>query len=311
MTHPPSDIAVALALLSAPAVGERSLCRWLAWASTQDCSIADWIGCPREAALRAFPGGCGAIAAAFEALDGDCLRRMSRSVDRVRRAGGQFFLSTQAGYPRALRDAHGLNAPPVLTVIGNTALLELEAGAVVGSRTPTRTGLELAQRCAIWLASRQRTVVSGGAQGVDAAAHRAAIAATGTTIVVLPQGLLDYPVSGGLAEAIGLGHAMLLSQFVPDAPWTTGAAVTRNATIAALSRIVCVVEPRSPGGSLKTGRDALRLGQSVLVHGGSGDALIREGARPLLGASGRFSQKYLDEFWARPGARAPQQIEFS
>lgn len=307
-----SDTVIALALLASRGVGERTLSRWLAWAATRDRRLTEWTGLPREDLARAFPDKTESIVLALAALNDDAVRRADKWVSRVHASGGQLILVTQPDYPRTLRDAFGAAAPPVLSILGDLPLLDREAGVVVGTRTPSEPGAELARHCARWFTSRDRVVVSGGAQGVDTAAHAEALEAGGATFVVLPQGLLTFPVPSPIAAAIEDGSALLLSQFVPDAPWSTAAAVTRNETIAALARMVCVIEPHSPGGSMKTGRDALAQGKPVLVYSGvgsRGDDLIREGARPMLGARGRFTEAHLDETWAQSEPDRPKQIE--
>lgn len=306
------DAAITLALLASRGVGERTLSRWLAWAAAQDRPLAAWAGRPREELVRAFPDRMESVILALTDLDDDGVRRAMKSIDRVHAAGGQFVLLTQRDYPRVLRDAFGTSAPPVLTVHGDTGLLNRQSGAVVGTRTPSEAGAKLARLCARWLAARGRVVTSGGAQGVDSAAHTEALEAGGATVVVLPQGLLTFPVSAPVAAAVEDGAALLLSQFIPDAPWSTACAVTRNETIAALARIVCVIEPHSPGGSLKTGRDALAQGKPVLVYSGVGSRgaeLLREGAKPMLGPTGRFTDTYCETVWAASGRDRREQIE--
>ncbi len=306
------DAAIALALLASRGVGERTLSRWLAWAAAQERPFAAWAGLPREDLVRALPDRMESVVLALADLGEDGVRRAMKSIDRVHAAGGQIVLLTQQDYPRALRDAFGTGAPPVLTVHGDAELLNRESGAVVGTRTPSEAGAELARLCARWLAARGRMVVSGGAQGVDSAAHTEALEAGGATVVVLPQGLLTFPVPAPVAAAIEDGAALLLSQFNPDAPWSTACAVTRNETIAALARVVCVIEPHSPGGSMKTGRDALAQGKPVLVYSGVGSRgaeLIREGARPMLGPAGRFTDAYCEAVWAESKRDRREQIE--
>jgi predicted Rossmann fold nucleotide-binding protein DprA/Smf involved in DNA uptake len=62
------------------------------------------------------------------------------------------------------------------------------------------------------------------------------------------------------------GRAVIVSQFAPDARWQTHAAVTRNATISALARMVCVIEPKKIGGSIRTARAAVAQGKRVLFY---------------------------------------------
>ena len=163
--------------------------------------------------------------------------------------------------------------------------------------------MALAAYAARWLVKHKRVVISGGAQGIDTVAHGTALEAGGATVVVLPQGMLTYGASRALAAAVENGRAVLVSQFLPDAPWTVGAAVARNETIAALSRIVCVIEAGSPGGAAKTGRDAMNQTKPVVVYPGrdpqqTGKALLQAGARPMLGDAGRFDEAYMDAIWA-------------
>ena len=109
-------------------------------------------------------------------------------------------------------------------------------------------------------------VVSGGAAGVDWAAHDAALQSGGSTVIFLPQGILVYEMSSAWREAMDEGRLLLASEYLPDAPWRTYAAVSRNALIAAQARLVCVIEPRKQGGSLLTARHAVDQGKQVLVE---------------------------------------------
>jgi len=307
-----SDITVALALLAARGVGERTLSRWLAWATARERPVAAWLGRPREELGGAFPDKMDSVIRGIASVDEDALGRASKWVDRVHAAGGQFLLVTQADYPRSLIAAFGPGAPPVLTVLGDSGLLECESLGIVGTRRPSEAGAELARYAARWAVERKRPIVSGGAQGTDTAAHLATLENGGVTVVVSPQGALTFPMSTGVASAIDDGRAVVVSQFLPDSPWTTGGAIARNETIAGLSWMVCVIEPRSPGGSMKTGRDALAQGKPVLVYSGVGSRgkeLVREGARGLLGPAKRFSHDYLDNVWLETLQARPEQID--
>lgn len=296
------DLALVLALHARSGVGPRTLSRWLLWAAANEAPLAKFAGRPRDELLAALPSGLDALVVALSGFGEEEYERAARIVERVQRSGAQFYAVTDRDYPPALTAALGASAPPLLAIAGDAELLSHDAGGVVGSRTPSEAGDTLARRCAQWLAGRKRIVISGGAQGVDTAAHSTALEAGGATALVLPQGVLSYRASGSLAAALDDGRAVLLSQFAPDAPWTVGAAVARNETIAALSRLVCVIEPHSDGGSAKTGHDALNQNKPALVYAGidsrgTGRALVHAGARPLLGPEGRFSEEFLDEVW--------------
>ena len=87
------------------------------------------------------------------------------------------------------------NAPPLLTVYGDTELLAQPSVAIVGSRDPSQRGLLLAEELAAWCATNERPVVSGGAQGIDITAHHAALEHGGSTIFMVPEGAATRPAS--------------------------------------------------------------------------------------------------------------------
>ncbi len=308
------DLALVLALHARSGVGPRSLSRWLLWAAAQGVPLAKFAGRPRDELLAALPAELDALVVALSEFGEEEYERAARVVERVQLAGAQFYAVTDADYPPLLSATLGAAAPPLIAVAGDAELLAREAGGVVGTRTPSEAGGTLARLCSEWLVNRRRVVVSGGAQGVDMVAHSAALEAGGATVVVLPQGLLSYRASGALATALDEGRAALVSQFAPDAAWSVGAAVARNETIAALSRLVCVIEPVSTGGSAKTGQDAMNQGKPALVYAGvdargTGRALMQAGARALLGPAGCLSEEYLDEVWAAATGAVERQGE--
>lgn len=275
-----------LALMLTPGLGATTARHALAMAGRAGLRLGELLRLPaRERAALAAPGDhrtphhlnqCGAEHHA----------RAAELTARVDRLGGRAFIAGDAGYPEAMLRDLGPAAPPLVFALGDNGLLERPSAAVVGVRTPSPEGAALAASCAAVFAREGIVVVSGGAQGVDTAAHRAALDAGGATVVVLPQGLLTYSPPPEIAQALRDGRAALLSRCAPDTPWETYAAVERNAVIAALARLVCVVEPGRAGGSVRTARCALERGKPVLVAGnphrpGFAEALVRAGARPL------------------------------
>lgn len=159
--------------------------------------------------------------------------------------------------------------------------------AIVGARAATRAALDTAAALARAVASDGGLVVSGGALGVDGAAHRGALAGHGTTWVVLGTGVdVAYPDRhAALFGAVVDGGGALLSCFprgTPPRPWQF---VHRNAVIAALADAVVVVEARPRSGALHTVAAARRLGRAVAAVPGSPgcEALIADGAAPVAG----------------------------
>jgi DNA processing protein len=179
----------------------------------------------------------------------------------------------------------------VLAVQGElpSTLLMGSAVAIVGSRRTDAYGREAANHFGRALAAAGLTVVSGCARGVDATAHRAALAAGGTTVAVLGCGLgVDYPRGHArLRREIAAGGAVI-SELPFDAEPIAWHFPVRNRIIAALARGTLVVQAAERSGSLITARHALDLGRDVLAVPGSifdrrsrgTHALLRDGAFP-------------------------------
>ncbi len=179
------------------------------------------------------------------------------------------------------------DAPIVLWLKGNPALLSQPSVAIVGSRAATPYGLEAASRLAGDLAAAGALVVSGLARGVDSTAHRAALDAGGDTAAVLGSGVdvIYPPEHRNLADEI-TRHGAVLSELPPGTPPLAFHFPARNRLISGLSLAVVVVEAAERSGSLITASFALEQGRAVLAVPGnvlSGrhrgcHALIRDGA---------------------------------
>jgi len=154
--------------------------------------------------------------------------------------------------------------------------------AIVGARAAQRTSMDRARRLAADLAGEGAVIVSGGAIGIDAAAHQGALDAGGTTVAVLAGGLDDpYPARNRpLFDQIASRGGALVSAEPAGTPPLRRLFVGRNAVIAALSDAVVVVEAEAGSGSLHTARAALRYGRLVAAAPGSPacEALLARGA---------------------------------
>lgn len=231
-----------------------------------------------------------AIEAGTAGSDGD--RRFLSHADpadlsrRMRAVGARFALPGDPDYwPAFFR----LADPPVGVFVRGSALDPGEERvAVVGARRPTAQGREIARDLARTLAMTGIGVVSGGAIGIDAAAHRGALDAAGRTVAVLGSGIdLLYPRSneGLLIEIVNNGGT-IVSEYPPGTPAEPWRFPARNRLIAALSRGVVVVEGREPSGTRITAEHAIDLGLDVFAVPGpvTGPlsatplALIRDGA---------------------------------
>ena len=274
-----SDLAVALlALQQMPGMGVKTLNRLLASARETGLDLPAALGThvhshPFDPRLAELVASCDhdQIVAARE-LASICGNHMVAVIARG-----------EEGYPEALSHYLEDEAPTVVFLMGDAALLHPSAGAVVGTRTPTPHGVALAQKCAAILTEQNAVVVSGGAQGVDTAAHDETLARFGRTVVVLPEGILHHTPPPVWAEAVQNGAALLLSEVHPFQPWRTFAAVGRNRLIAALSRVVCVIEPRKMGGSSATARHGIAQRKPVFLSPASAlPAGLRPSVRPIV-----------------------------
>jgi DNA processing protein len=194
------------------------------------------------------------------------------------------------GYPSLLAELH--DPPSRLYLRGGSAeLLRRPAVAIVGARSCSPYGAQVARELARDLAAAGVVVVSGLARGIDGEAHRGALAAGGVTVAVLGCGIdRDYPRSHTeLARRIA-EDGLIVSEYPPGvepAPWRFPA---RNRIVAGLSLATVVVEARERSGALITADFALELGRDVFavpgeitsaLSAGAND-LLRQGAAPLL-----------------------------
>lgn len=308
------SIAALMALQLAPGAGYVTVNAVAALMRHQGVSLPALLGQPAGKVISALPPGCDALGRKIAACTEDIQAEARRQLEVARAHDFAVLLIGGPGYPEVLAETLGRNAPPVLFVAGHRSLLDDAPTGIVGTRQPTSEGVFLAEACAETFAEAGVSVVSGGAPGIDTAAQEAALDAGGRVIVVLPQGLLRYAPTAACQAGLDQGRVVLLSEFMPGAAWQTHAAVTRNATISALSRILCLIEPGRPNGSLLTARHALAQGKPVFYShpNAAGQWLdqCRE-AHPLRDAQGRFRRGQLLRAWkaARPrGARQPELL---
>jgi DNA processing protein len=179
----------------------------------------------------------------------------------VDRLGFQTFLDQD--YPAQLREIHEI--PPVLFHRGT--LVAGETGmSVVGSRAASARGLEIARVVARGLVDRGITVVSGLAEGVDAAAHTATLEAGGRTVAVIGTGITRYypAVNRELQERIA-ETGLVLSQFWPEAAPTKQTFPMRNAVMSGYGQATIVVEAGEHSGARIQARQAVAHGRPVVL----------------------------------------------
>jgi DNA processing protein len=211
------------------------------------------------------------------------------------------------GYPSLLAELY--DPPQNLFVRGEIDALTDPGVAVVGARSCSAYGAQVARTLARDLAASGVVVVSGLARGVDGEAHRGALEGGGRTVAVLGCGIdRDYPRSHAeLARRI-VASGAVVSEYEPGiepAPWRFPA---RNRIIAGLARAAVVVEARERSGALITSDFALELGRDVFavpgeitsaLSAGTND-LLRQGAAPLTSVRDVLDALGIDP---RPSAR--------
>ncbi|MFG2311045.1 DNA-processing protein DprA [Streptomyces sp. NPDC048566] len=245
-------------------VGPVEAVRWLTGGGGQPRGMTDarWAGL-RARAERADP---------------------DRDLDRARAAGVRYVCPGEAEWPAQLDDL-GDGRPVGLWVRGPSSLRmwALRSVAVVGARACTEYGAHMAADLGAGLAERGWVVVSGGAYGVDGAAHRGALAAGGATVAVLACGV-DRPYPSGHARLITriAEQGLVVGELPPGAHPTPSRFVLRNRVIAALTRGTVVVEAAYRSGALVTARAARRLGRFTMGVPGPATSSLSAGVHELL-----------------------------
>lgn len=219
-------------------------------------------------------------------------------------AGARLVCHGEADYPAALHDLP--DAPPVLWIAGDAALLQRPMVALVGARNASSLGVRMARRLAEGLSEAGYAVVSGLARGIDAAAHEAALAHG--TIAVQAGGVdVLYPQENAdLARRIGLQGCRISEQPMGVEPQSRHFPL-RNRIVSGLAQAVVVVEAAARSGSLITARTALDQGREVMAVPGHPFDARATGCNILLrdGATLVRSVEDVLEAMGRPVTRSP------
>jgi DNA processing protein len=196
-------------------------------------------------------------------------------------------------YPRLLLEIS--DPPPLLYCRGRTELLNQPCLAVVGSRNATAQGASNAELFSREFSTSGVTIVSGLAQGIDAAAHRGGLAGPGSTIAVLGTGVdVVYPRSNAaLAEDIAT-RGLLLSEFALGARALAHNFPRRNRLISGLAQGCLVVEAALASGSLITARAAAEQGREVFAVPGSIHSPLAKGCHALIKSGAKLVESAED-----------------
>ena len=215
----------------------------------------------------------------------------ARELAQVQAIGCRLLTWDEPAYPARLREIY--DPPPLLYVRGNVELLNRHSISVVGARRPTPYGNQMAERISKDLADRGLVIASGLARGIDASAHRGALAsACGATIGVLGCGIdVVYPKENRkIFEQIEQRGAIISEFPIGTFPAPQNFPI-RNRIIAGMSLGVVVVEGAQYSGSLITARLAMEFGREVFAVPGhvtqpssfGPNQLIKQGAKLITG----------------------------
>ena len=205
----------------------------------------------------------------------------------------QLIARESSAYPRMLKET--ADPPSLLYVRGELVEADGLALAVVGSRRATHYGLRQSERLAGGLSRAGLTVVSGLARGIDAAAHRAALAAGGRTIAVLGCGLSHIypPEHASLADEVA-GRGALVTEMPMRREPRGGFFPQRNRIISGMSLGVLVVEASLKSGALITARHAMEQGRDVFAVPGPIDNPNSRGTNRLIADGAKLVQSVDD-----------------
>lgn len=286
--------------------------------------------CPQLAALARSVGPVEAADRVRRGLVGDDLARHTAARRETDRAAADLaLLATRGGrlvtpgtdeWPLLAFAAFGArpgarpgaNPPMVLWAQGPARLDEVSerAAAVVGTRASTAYGEQVTADLVAGLTERDIAVVSGGAYGIDGAAHRAALTCDGITVAALAGGLdVAYPAGhSALLHRIGR-HGLLFSEYPPGVRPARHRFLTRNRLVAAVTGAVVVVEAGLRSGAANTAAWARALGRVVGAVPGPVTSSASAGCHVLLRHGAQLVTRPEDivEFVGRIGELAPEQ----
>ena len=222
----------------------------------------------------------------------------------ARTAGARMLTCLDPEFPHDLRDLP--DCPPLLWVMGDTAVLSRPMIALVGARNASSLGLRMAKSLAAELAQKGFAVVSGLARGIDTAAHLASLEAG--TIAVMAGGVdVIYPAENARLSRDILRSGLRLSEqpmgLVPQARHFP----SRNRLVSGLARAVVVVEAAAKSGSLITARTALDQGREVMAVPGHPFDARAAGCNMFLRDGATLVRNAADVIEALPLEDAPAQ----
>lgn len=237
---------------------------------------------------------------------------LAAELKRVEEFGAKIIIQSDPEYPALLKEIY--DPPIVLYAKGKLEAKDKNAIAMVGSRMTTHYGIEIARKLGFQLGYLGVTVVSGGARGIDSAAHQGALSAKGRTIAVLGTGInIVFPAENVELYDRIVENGALVTQFPFNRRGDRQSFPIRNRIVAGMTLGTVVVEANLTSGSLITANFAAEYGRQVFAVPGRIDSprskgchdLIKKGAKLCEGAEDILSEfEYLFPASNRPASAA-------
>lgn len=275
---------------------------WLALARVEGLGVrgvhklVEHFGSPHAAYMASLTAleSCGVPARVAQAVFAQAgVKEAERDLEAAAKGGYRVLTFASEPYPPLLKQIP--DPPPVLYVLGDPTVLSRYAVAIVGARRPTPYGTQVAERLARDLAARQLVVVSGLARGIDSAAHRGALEASGKTVAVLGSGIdVIYPRENQRLAQKVVASGALISEFPPGTPPTPENFPIRNRIISGLSLGVVVVEASEYSGSLITARLAAEQNREVFAVPGNITTAQSFGPNHLIKQGAKLTDQWMD-----------------
>jgi DNA protecting protein DprA len=190
---------------------------------------------------------------------------LQNQISRLETTKADFISMLDPLYPKILSHALKNSTPPILSYFGNLQLLQKPSVGFCGSRKASQKGLRIAKDGVEQLVNQGVVIISGYASGVDQQVHLTALESGGFTIIVLPEGLLNFKVRKVLRDIWDWNRVLVISEFLPNAVWLASRAMQRNKTIIGLSRVMVLIEAGENGGSIDAGRKSLEMKRKLYV----------------------------------------------
>lgn len=271
-TEPTSDIALWVALSQIHGLGGQGFCQLLRNFGDPAAIYAASLNQLRAVVSEPV---------ANEITAGPDMDALAPTLDWLRQANNHLVTLADSDYPRQLLEIS--DPPPLLYCKGHTRWLNTPSIAVVGSRNSSPQGEKNAADFAEALCQRGLCVVSGMALGIDGAAHKGALKASGATVAVVGTGLdIVYPARHrDLAHQIA-EYGLIISEFPLGTPSKAQNFPRRNRIISGLALGTLVIEANVQSGSLITARLAAEQGREVFAIPGSIHSPLSKGCHQLI-----------------------------